>query len=475
MVRAPLEVLHRVADGIKGDLSRFSAHVRALSAPDECTPGLYAYRFDNGGGTRRLHLRVQRDGSGLLFVNGAEVIHLNSTATRMARLVLEKVPTGEALARLWVSYPDTAPALLEGELAKMAEMITSLAKPSEGCPTCEISAEALPVFSVRAQAPYKADLALHYACNNRCAHCYNEPGRKTMPSLPADKWRLVLRKLRDIGVPHIIFTGGEPTLHPHLVELIEYAESLGQVTGVNTNGRRLAEPAFTAQLKAAGLDHVQVTINSHRPDVHNQIVNADAFDETIEGIRQALDVGLYTITNTTLVRQNAAEAVQLVDFLCDLGLRTFAMNGMIHSGCGTRFPGALTEAELRPILLRVKDRADLHGMRFLWYTPTQYCRLSPVELGLDPKCCNAGEYSICIEPNGDVLPCQSYYQPVGNLLADPWEGIWESDLFRMLRDRREKPAESGLPEKCWNCEQLSVCGGGCPLERAATSSEVRNT
>lgn len=474
MVRAPIKVLRRVADSVKEDLGRFSAHVRALRAPDECTPGLYAYRFDNGG-TRRLHLRAQKDGSGLLFVNGAEVIHLNSTATRMARLVLEKVAPRQALARLRVLYPDIAPALLEGELTKMAEMITSLARPSEGCPTCEIGAEALPAFSVRAQAPYKVDIALHYACNNRCAHCYNEPGRKTMPSLPVDKWRMVLRKLWDIGVPHVIFTGGEPTLHPHLVELIEYAESLGQVTGVNTNGRRLADPSFTAQLKEAGLDHVQVTINSHRPEVHNQIVNADAFGETVEGIRRALGVGLYTITNTTLVRQNAAEATQLVDFLYELGLCTFAMNGMIHSGCGTRFPGTLTEDELRPVLLRVRDRADMHGMRFLWYTPTQYCHLSPTELGLDPKSCNAGEYSICIEPNADVLPCQSYYQPVGNLLADPWESIWESELFRRLRDRRGKPAESGLPERCWHCDQLTTCGGGCPLERAARYSEVRST
>lgn len=296
-----------------------------------------------------------------------------------------------------------------------------------------------------------------------------------MPSLSSLQWQTVLQKLQDLGVPHIIFTGGEPTLHPALVELVECAEGLGQVTGLNTNGRRLADGSFTARLKEAGLDHVQVTLNSHHAELHNRIVGADAFDETLRGIRCALEVGLHTITNTTLIRENVAEAVDIVDFLHELGVRTFAMNGMIHSGCGTRFPSALTELQIEPALRAVKEQSDALGMRFLWYTPTEYCRLSPVELGLGPKCCNAGEYSICIEPNGDVLPCQSYYEPAGNILRDPWEEVWEGDLLRSFRTRRENPEEAGLPEKCWHCDQLTTCGGGCPLERAARSTEVKTT
>lgn len=106
-------------------------------------------------------------------------------------------------------------------------------------------------------------------------------------------------------------------------------------------------------------------------------------------------------------------------------------------------------------------------MRFLWYTPTEYCQLSPLELRLGMKRCNAGEYSCCIEPNGDVLPCQSYYQPAGNLLRDPWERIWESPLFRAFRNRGSEPEAAGLPEKCRHCPDFPVCGGGCPLEREA--------
>ena len=207
------------------------------------------------------------------------------------------------------------------------------------------------------------------------------------------------------------FSGGEPTLHPDLIELMAHAETLGQITGLNTNGRRLAEPGFAEDLVRTGCDHAQITLASQRPELHDRIVGAPgAFAETVEGIRRALTAGLHSLTNTTLLRSNAAEAVEIVDFLHGLDVRTFAMNGMIHSGCGARHPAALETGELTPILERVIARADALGMRFLWYTPTEHCRLSPIEAGLGIRCCNAAEYSVCVEPSGDVLPCQSYYE-----------------------------------------------------------------
>ncbi|MEX1248182.1 MAG: SPASM domain-containing protein, partial [Anaerolineales bacterium] len=92
---------------------------------------------------------------------------------------------------------------------------------------------------------------------------------------------------------------------------------------------------------------------------------------------------------------------------------------------------------------------------------------SPVELEIGAKRCNAGEYSLCIEPNGDVLPCQSYYVSAGNILRDPWEQIWDGELFRSFRYREQDPQGYGLPEKCWTCPDLPLCGGGCRIEREA--------
>jgi len=138
------------------------------------------------------------------------------------------------------------------------------------------------------------------------------------------------------------------------------------------------------------------------------------------------------------------------------------------------FPPPPSIENLAPVLVAVRERAAELGMRFLWYTPTAYCRLSPLEFELGPRRCNAAEYSICIEPNGDVLPCQSYYTPAGNILRDPWERIWNSRLFQSFRDRVADPRGCGLPEQCWDCPDLSLCAGGCRLEREDSKLEIEN-
>jgi len=244
-----------------------------------CPPGLYTYRISASAGQMRLHLRIHQDYTGLLLINGQEAVHLTPTAAHMAKLALDEVPPASAIAALRRSYP-----------------VATLRQPTSACSLLQIDTEKTGLYSIRAQAPYKADLAVHYACNNNCSHCYNEPGRRTMPSVPLSDWKRILHKLFDIGVPYVIFTGGEPTLHPHIMELISYADHLGQIAGMNSNGRRLAEADFATRLKESGLDHIQITLNSHRRELHNEIVRAAAFDQTVQGIQEALQG--YTLSPT---------------------------------------------------------------------------------------------------------------------------------------------------------------------------------
>ena len=126
-----------------------------------------------------------------------------------------------------------------------------------------------------------------------------------------------------------------------------------------------------------------------------------------------------------------------------------------------RNPPALTE--LRPILDMAVEKTSAHGQRLIWYTPTQYCNFDPTQSNLGVKGCTASLYSMCIESNGDVLPCQSYYLALGNILSDPWDSIWNHRLSVQLRERH------GLPAKCAGCPVVAECGGGCPLQFATSN------
>jgi radical SAM protein with 4Fe4S-binding SPASM domain len=165
------------------------------------------------------------------------------------------------------------------------------------------------------------------------------------------------------------------------------------------------------------------------------------------------------MTNTTLLQNNHPDLAATLGFLTELGVPTFGLNALIYSGKGESVGTGLREEELPPLLELARAHSGRTGQRLIWYTPTEYCHFDPVLLELGVKGCTAALYNMCIEPDGQVIPCQSYYQPVGSLLTSPWDEIWNHPLSVSLRERQN------LPEKCTACPVLSECGGGCPLAR----------
>lgn len=439
---------------------------RQVQGQETLDSKIYHYRFDENGEQSRLHLRLDADGHGTLIVNANRIMHLNPTAAWMARSILDGQADAEILQAGTKKWRVERKALAE-DLATFHFQLAELIRPDGACPIHELELETIAPFSARPSAPYRLDLALTYRCNNDCAHCYNARERN-FPELSTAEWKQIIDQAWALGIPHIIFTGGEPTLRDDLPELIAYAEGNGQITGLNTNARRLSDPNFVQRLVDAGLDHVQITVESADADIHNQMVNARAFEQTIVGLKNVLATRLYVMTNTTMLRDNVASIPATLDFLADLGVPTIGLNALIYSGHGATVGTGLPEKDLTPLLNVAREKTEARGQRLIWYTPTQYCHFDPVQMELGVKGCTAAQYNLCVEPNGDVLPCQSYYQPLGNLLRDPWESIWNHKLAVKLRERQE------LPLKCEGCALLAECGGGCPLQFESQISTIEH-
>ena len=429
------------------------------------SPGLYHYRREADGEKSRLHLRMDADGHGTLIVNANRIIHLNPTAAMMAYLVLEGTPAADAARAITRQYR-VNDKQVHADLATFNMQLSELLRPDGACPIHDLELETIAPFSARPSAPYRMDLALTYRCNNDCAHCYNARERAS-PELPTDDWKRALDIVWGLGIPHVVFTGGEPTLRDDLPELIAHAEHNGQITGLNSNARRLSDPRYLERLVNAGLDHVQITLESHDPQIHNRMVRAKgAWSKTVAGIKNALASPLYVMTNTTMLRDNASTMAATLEFLAELGVSTIGLNALIHAGRGASVGTGLPEDELTPLLDLALQKTQANGQRLIWYTPTQYCHFDPMQLELGVKGCTAALYNMCVEPDGAVIPCQSYYQPVGNLLRDTWDSIWNHDLSVRLRERRS------LPEKCNGCVLLPECGGGCPLQFKIHDTEI---
>lgn len=408
----------------------------------------------------RLHLREEGDGSSMLVINASHVLYLDPVGTDYVKRYIrysEKKPLvgsvrDNVVLRMMARYK-VSKKKAEADYDRLLSTIWGVAQ-GNACPfSCYDVRMKEPQYGIM-KSPFRIDLALTYRCNNNCGHCYAGGPRDTK-ELTTEQWKTVIKKSVDWEVPNIVFTGGESLMRPDLEMLITYAEELGAVTGLITNGRLLTAERV-ASLKNVGLDYVQITIESADPAIHDEMCGPGSFADTVSGIKNCVNE-IYTTTNTTITRKNAGTVLDLIDFIHGLGVKKFGINAIIRAGRGVDTDGLEVE-ELKELLPEVIGKAESLGMEFIWYTPTKYHKLNPVEMGLGIKSCSAARITLAVEPDGSVLPCQSYFKPLGNALTDDFRKMWDSELAIKLR------THSFAPEKCHNCIQFPMCGGGCPLD-----------
>jgi len=433
--------------------------VRRMFQPPVVPQGRYTYRGKDKYAGLALQLRVEPDHKGIMVINANTVLYLNETATAYAYYFMQGMPEKATIKKIRRAYRVDAKTA-KGDYERLTYAISTLAQTEKVCPISFLDVKSVEPFTQQYSAPLRMDLALTFKCQNNCIHCYAGGPHETQ-ELSTEQWKQVIDKLQQIGVFILTFTGGEPTLREDLPDLLLYAQNKGMVTGLVTNGRRLKDKTYVETLEKTGLDFVQVTLESHRPEIHDKITTIKgSWKETVAGIKNAVPSVIYTTTNTTLNKNNAQYFLETIDFIKQLGVAAFGCNSLIYSGKANEISSefALALETLKELLPRVKDKANQLGLKFLWYTPTQYCRFDPVSLGLGIKSCTAAMVNMCVGPNGDVYPCQSYFKSLGNLLKDEWHSIWNNPLAVSIRKR-----EYAEP-KCKDCPQLQICGGGCPLE-----------
>ena len=436
-----------------------------------------------GRGVLRIHMIPPRQDADnapfLLLLNGSRLVPLNlSWAILLANFMDRLEPfTGVeitesdwnamaagAVAETHKTYPFTSKERLSDDLATMIRSLVAIARGQE--PEAEVAPLTLGEYAPEMTAPHRMDLMVSamtrggaWHCNQKCLHCYaaGQPLSDT-PELTTAQWREILSKLRAANVPQVTFTGGEPTLRADLVELVEAAQWF--VTRLNTNGRLLT-PELCRRLYEASLDSVQVTLYSHDPAIHNALVGAEGFDDTVAGIRNAVAAGLSVSVNTPLCSLNEDYAAT-VRFVNGLGVRYVTCSGLIPSGSAEGAESQatrLTEEQLTDVLRRAVTAAEELGMEMDFTSPGWLKEETLRSLGLTlVPSCGACLSNMAIAPDGGVIPCQSWLssQPLGNMLTDDWDKIWQSQRCAAIRAKSAK-MEQLCQLRQGNGEEASVC------------------
>jgi MoaA/NifB/PqqE/SkfB family radical SAM enzyme len=259
-------------------------------------------------------------------------------------------------------------------------------------------------YTGASSAPYRLDCALTYRLPDGGQHV--APLERVKRELLDVEWKQILDKAWQAGIPHAVFTGGEPTLRPDLADLIEYTEQLGMVAGLITDGLRLSESKYLHALLQAGLDHVMLLLDPNE-------------EQSWEALRDVLSEDIAVVVHLTITGYSPEQFPALLDRLAGMGVQNISLSA--------------ESTGLKDALLAARQAVAEKQMRLIWDLPVPYTHFHPVAIelaeemeGVDAVDYGPGHAWLYVEPDGDVLTGQGYYQTVlGNLLMDSWDKVWE--------------------------------------------------
>ncbi len=423
-----------------------------------------------GPGVIRIHLippKIEPDrlNASIAIINGADIIPVNFLwAIMLAEMInhvncyhgreLSESEIQQILAETVGSVKKVVPFMKEAQIEKDIRTIYTTMKQIAYREevTTDIVHLNIGDYADVMKAPHRMDLMVsamtkngHWHCNQKCVHCYAAGQiHSDEEELSTEQWKKILDKCREVGIPQVTFTGGEPTMREDLFELISYARWF--ISRLNTNGIKLTKE-YCQKLRQAEIDSVQITFYSNDAAIHNQLVGALQFEHTAQGIENALEAGLMISINTPLCTLNR-DYVETLKYLHDKGVGYVTCSGLITTGNALGEDSKnlqLTSQELEEVLRQAVAYCHANGMEIAFTSPGWIEESVFAELNIPCPSCGAGLSNMAITPGGNVVPCQSWLSDtaLGNMLADDWNMIWESEGCRICRNY-----SSALTGKC---------------------------
>lgn len=331
-------------------------------------------------------------------------------------------------------------------------------------------------------APFQIVWNITKACNFKCIHCYENAGKKADDELTTDEIIEGIDKLSRLGVASIAFSGGEPTVHSGIIDLIKHASEDGMYVSMATNGFKTAKIERAKEFADAGLLFVQISLDGLNPETHDNFRGVpNSWNRAVQSIKNFLELGVFVEVSTTVTQENYDEIPRMIDFMRELGVEWFMLYNFIPTGSGSEVRDLdLTPKQRNELLKLIYEENGKGNMQILSTAPQfadvavsmendsnlvpthffnpEYTNPAMKELADFVGGCGAGRFYMNVEPNGDMFPCVFFPHDdilkLGNIKDDDLEDIWvNSELLLQLRDK------DLLASHCGVCESRYICGG----------------
>lgn len=332
-------------------------------------------------------------------------------------------------------------------------------------------------------------------CNLGCEHCYSRsgPGLRADDELDTNEGFDLIDDLAGMGVPLILFSGGEPLMRADIWDLAEHAGEKGIKTALSTNGTLITKEV-AEKIRNSGIEYAGISLDGARSATHDRFRNSTgSFDRTIAAFARCKEAGVRCGVRITLTKENSHELADLIDLSLAIGASRFCLYWMVPCGRGTDSyhrlqVGSNVVEDALGLLYRRAQEIDPSMMEFLTVDAPQDCihLIQSMERDGSPDLadaqallaslnggCSAGDRVANIDPSGNVYPCQFARSPaflVGNIRERPFSVMWAEETHPVLHKFRGKKAL--ISGRCRECSYFTLCGGGCRVRAYAETGDI---
>ncbi|MBI5409455.1 MAG: GeoRSP system radical SAM/SPASM protein [Nitrospirae bacterium] len=317
-------------------------------------------------------------------------------------------------------------------------------------------------------APLTINWAVTNKCNFRCSHCYsrNDPSDE----LGLDLLCKCIEGVARAGVLSINFGGGEPLQRKDLMEIAKFASQNGLRVSMNSNGF-LIDSGKAAELKDNGFSKVGISIDSHRPVVHDEFRGVKGSHEKAVRALDCLNkAGIETSISTVICKINHRDLDALIAFAIQNKVRHLNFHNFKCSGLGYSNKDILdlTAEEWRDFYLHALEaKHKIKDMDISLDDPV-IALLGANKNDSMVRGSICGKLSVNIKANGDITPCGFIPMVIGSIIKDDLRDLWKnSPVLEKMRNKIPKG-------KCVTCGHYTDCLGGCTARAIALTGDMNN-
>jgi pyrroloquinoline quinone biosynthesis protein E len=320
--------------------------------------------------------------------------------------------------------------------------------------------------------PYSLLAELTYRCPLACPYCSNPLKlRLEEKELDTAAWRRVLEEAADLGVIQVHFSGGEPLVRHDLTQLVAHARRQNLYSHLITSGMGADERRLT-QLRDAGLDALQISLQDSRPDNNDWLAGASSFEHKRRAVGTARRLDFPVTLNVVVHRHNLDSIEDIVELAVTWDVDRLELAHVQYTGWAFRNRAALLPR--REQVERAAEVVDRSRER-LGKRP-EILHVLPDYFQSFPKTClnGWGRVFLTVAPDGAVLPCQSAREISGldfpNTREASLSEIWfDAPVFQRFR------GTGWMPEPCRSCERREIDFGGCRCQAFLLSGDAAAT